>query len=315
MKKIISFVLMLLMLSLLVACAPDAEDYISGTEFEIPEFQTDTFAKFQNKNHGIIIEYPERLQRLGNFDLDGYICFEENDVSLRVYIPDTDTETIMSVEEYATRILKFPVTAESENIKYGKSTGYKAVLRKDGDATVEFIVKGVDGFYRFSYTCLESNFEKKTEEWEEIFATIRIDDGVYNKLGRMAYLYKELLEYATSMQYVTDANYANHCLNNFEISSDPQNKTDALNTYKNIKEELNLILNYERDESEPYGEFWERVISETEKMIAVCDEAIAAIERGDTWEAQKLARISVTYELSDVSSKFLSIINAEIAEY
>lgn len=315
MKKILSLILALVMLSVLVACRPNSDEDISGVAFDLPEYNTDTFSRYENKHYGIIIEYPEKLQRLGNFELDGYICFEVDDISLKVYIPDTETETIMSVEEYTNRFMKFGKTDESENIKYGKTTGYKSVIRKDGNLTVEFIVKGVDGFYRFSYTCLEETWEDNKKSFEEIFSSIRIDDGIYSKLNRMAIRYKELLEYATSLQYVTDANYANHCLNNFNITGSPQDKEEALQTWKSIKSELSLIANYEREEGEQYGEYWDKIIVEAESMIAVCDDAIATIERGDIAAAQRISLTAVSYELSEVSAKFLSIINAEIAEY
>lgn len=319
MKKFISLALALSFVISFSACnlVNDPEDYISGTSFEIPVYETETFTRYANKLHGIVIEYPEKFVRMGNFDLDGYISFEDQaaGIAVKTYTPDTENQDMLNAEEYSQKILKFANAPENMNTRYGKSNGYKAVSRDGGNITIDFVVKGVDGFYRFSYTCPEKDFPENQAQFEAVMSSIRIDDGVYNKLARMANRYKVLLEYVISMQYVTDANYANHCLNSFELSNEEIHKNEAIKTYNTIKEEIRSVAEHTREEGEGYDDYWQKIVVAAREMLTVCERAIDAIEKGDTEEAQRIARTAFSYELSENASKFLATINAEIDEY
>lgn len=314
-KRTLFFALAFILILSLGACAPDAEDYISGTRFDPIEYQNVEVARYENRMHGIIIEYPETYERVGNLDLDGYITFEGDGNVVSIYLPDNENNDILTSEEYVDEILRLEKTEESGNVKYGKSSGYKIVTRENGRTTVDFIVKGVDGFYRFAFTSSDADFTEEDETFMSVMGSIRIDDGIYSKLTRMSSRYTALLKYATSMQYITDANYANHSLNNYLTTKDERYKTEARNAYSTIRTEISNIINYERENSENYDYEWNKIISEAEKAIDACNRAEECVNRGDYEGAQKIARGEFTYALSDNSSAFLSIINTEISEY
>ncbi len=314
-KRILFFALTFVFILSLGACTPNEEDYISGTSFHPIEYETVESARYENRLYGIIIEYPETYERIGNLDLDGYITFEGDGNVVSVYVPDTENNSILTPEEYVDEILRLEKNEESGNVKYGKSTGYKLISRKDGKTTVDFIVKGVNGFYRFAFTSTDEDFTEEDETFMSVMGSIRIDDGIYSKLTRMSSRYTTLLKYATSMQYITDANYANHSLNNYLTTKDERYKTEALNASVTIRTELENIINYEREESELYDYEWDKIIAEAEKVVDACNRAEECVNRGDYEGAQKIARGEFTYALSDNASSFLSIINTEISEY
>lgn len=288
------------------------EDYISGVSFDPADYDTGALARYENKNFGIILEYPEKYERVGNFDLDGYITFEGEDVEISVYVPDMENNDILTAQEYAGSVLEL---SGSRPAKYGKCSGCKVVSDKDGRVRIDFIVKGVDAFYRFAYEAPAEGFTEENADFQSVMSSIRIDDGVYNKLTRMSSRYTVLLEYAKSMQYITDANYANHCLNSFEMSKDERHKNDALNTYANIRAELTKIIEHERDDDEGYNSMWEEITAEAGAVIDACLRAEEAVRNGNYEEAQKIARMEFSYNLSDKCSKFIETINAEISEY
>ncbi|MBQ6902714.1 MAG: hypothetical protein IJN71_06900 [Oscillospiraceae bacterium] len=314
-RRILGVVLALVMTLSLASCAPDTEDYISGTSFDPIEYDTGAVARYENQLYGIILEYPEKYQRIGNFDLDGYVTFEGDGVVVSVYVPDTENNDILTAEAYVDEVLELPKTEGSGVTKYGKCNGYKVLKREDGKITIDFIVKGVDAFYRFAYSQSEEDFTEENATFQQIMGSIRIDDGVYNMLNRMASRYKVLLEYATSMQYITDANYANHCLNNFASSGDVRHKEEALSTSAAIREEIEKIISHKREEDEQYEEMWNEVVESAEKILESCKKAEECVKTGDYEGAQKIARTDFSYDLSDDASRFLATINAEIAEY
>ena len=203
----------------------------------------------------------------------------------------------------------------SGTTKYGKCSGYKTILRDDEKTTIDFVIKGIDAFYRFAYSSNDEDFSEDDYVFQSVMSSIRIDDGVYNKLNRMSSRYTVLLEYATSMQYITDANYANHCLNNYAQSNEERHKIDALNTSKLIRDEIGKILTHERDEGEGYDSLWEEIIEDAKKVEDACFRAEKCVQDGDYEGAQKIARTEFLYDLSEHASKFIATINAEISEY
>ena len=313
MKKIICFAMAFAVCLSLGACSMSPrEDYISGVSFDPADYDTGALARYENKNFGIILEYPEKYERVGNFDLDGYITFEGEDVAISVYVPDMENNDILTAQEYAENVLEL---SGSRPAKYGKCSGCKVVSDSDDKVRIDFIIKGVDAFYRFAYEVPSEGFTEENTDFQSVMSSIRIDDGVYNKLTRMSSRYSVLLEYAKSMQYITDANYANHCLNSFEMSKDERHKNDALNTSANIRAELIKIIDHERDEDEGYDAMWEEITEEAQAVIDACLRAEEAVNSGNYEEAQKIARMEFSYTLSDKCSKFIETINAEISEY
>ncbi|MBQ8003490.1 MAG: hypothetical protein IJ299_00115 [Oscillospiraceae bacterium] len=313
MKKIICVVSALLLCLALGACTPAHEEkYISGISFDPADYDTGATARYENKLYGIILEYPEKYQRVGNFDLDGYITFEGDGIAISVYVPDMENNDILTPQEYAETVLGL---AESRPAKYGKCSGCKVTEEADGRIRIDFIVKGVDAFYRFAYEAPAEGFTEENADFQSVMSSIRIDDGVYNKLTRMSSRYTVLLEYAKSMQYITDANYANHCLNSFEMSKDERHKNDALSTSANIRAELLKIIEHKRGEDEGYDSMWEEICAEAQEIIDACISAEEAVKSGNYEEAQRIARTEFSYDLADNCSKFIETINAEISEY
>lgn len=314
-KKLLLAALALIFIFSLGACTPNEEDYLSGTSFDPIDYQTVETERYENRLYGIIIEYPETYERIGNFDLDGYITFEGDGNVISLYVPDTENNDILTAEAYVDEVLSLEKNEECGNVKYGKSSGYKVVTRESEKTAVDFIVKGVDGFYRFTFTSPDEDFTEEDETFRSVMSSIRIDDGIYSKLTNMSGRYTTLLEYATSMQYITDANYANHSLNNYLTTNDERYKDEALSASATIRTEMTNILEYERGEDEGYDYEWAQITDEAEKIITACDRAEDCVARGDYAGAQKIARGEFTYDLSDNASAFLSMINAEISEY
>ncbi len=313
MKKILCIALALALVFVLGACTPAYEEqYISGVSFDPADYDTGAMARYENKLYGIILEYPEKYERVGNFDLDGYITFEGDSVVVSVYVPDMENNDVLTAQEYAEDVLEL---ASSQPAKYGKCSGCKTVTYDDGKIRIDFVVKGVDAFYRFAYEAPEDGFTEEDSIFQSVMSSIRIDDGVYNKLTRMSSRYTVLLEYAKSMQYITDANYANHCLNSFEMSKDVRHKNDALNTSANIRAELTKIIEHERGEDEGYDDMWDEIVAEAEEIIDACLKAEECVNNGNYEEAQKIVRAEFAYDLADNCSKFIETINAEISEY
>ncbi len=314
-KKLLFSAFALVFIFSLGACTPDEEDYLSGTSFGTAGYEAVKMARYENSLYGIIIEYPETYERVGNLDLDGYITFEGNGNAIDVYVPDTENKDILTSEAYVDEVLGLEKNEESGNVKYGKSSGYKLVSREDGKTTVDFIVKGIDGFYRFAFTSTDETFTEENEIFKSVMSSIRINDGVYTKLISMSKRYSVLLEYAVSMQYVSDANYANHSLDNYLTTNNERYKTAALDTSAAIRTEMTNIINYKREDGESYDYEWGKVVAEAEKIIESCNRVEECVVRGDYAAAQKIARGEFTYDLSDNASDFLSIINTEMSEY
>lgn len=316
-KKTLYILLMALMLLSFCACekTPGMGDAISGTEFDPDDYAPVTMERYEHRNYGIIIEYPSNFEKTGNFELDGYMTFEKDDSAIYVYVPDYENGDILFVEEYATEELDLPDGKGSGISKYGKSTGYKAVEYTDDGVRIDFVVKGVDAFYRFAYETTAEGFTEEDETFQQIMASIRVDDGVYNKLTSMVSRYKTLLEYATSMQYVTDINYVNHSLNNFSTTNEARHKQIAIDTCIKARTEIEEICAYERMEDDMYEQEWEKVIEKATEVIEHCKAIEKAINEGDVAGAQKIARTEINYDLSDAAAAYMSIINSEIAEY
>lgn len=313
MKKIICFAMVFAICLSFGACSMSTrEDYISGVSFDPEDYDTGALARYENKLYGIIIEYPEKYERIGNFDLDGHITFEGNDVVVSVYVPDMENRDVLTAQEYAESVLEL---SGSRPAKYGKCSGCKVVSSDGERIKIDFIVKGVNAFYRFAYEAPAEGFTEENADFQSVMSSIRIDDGIYNILTRMSSHYTVFLEYARSMQYITDANYANHCLNSFEMSKDERYKNDALNTYANIRAELTKIIEYERDDDEEYDAMWEEITEKAQAVIDACLRAEEAVRSGNYEEAQRIARTDFSYDLSDSCSKFIDTIDAEISEY
>ncbi len=288
------------------------EDYISGVSFDPADYDTDALARYENRNFGIILEYPEKYVRVGNFDLDGYITFEGNDVAISVYVPDTENNDILTAQEYAESVLEL---SGSSPVKYGKCSGSKVVSRDDERVRLDFIIKGVDAFYRFAYEAPAEGFTEENGDFQSVMSSIRIDDGVFDKLTSMLSRYTVLLEYAENMQYITDANHANHCLNSFEMSKDERHKNDALATSANIRAELEKIIAHERGDDEGYDAMWKEITEQAQALTDACLRAEEAVRSGNYEEAQRITRTDFSYDLSDSCSKFIETINGEISEY
>ncbi len=313
MKKIICFAMAFAICLSLGACSMSPrEDYISGVSFDPADYDTGAVARYENRLYGIILEYPEKYERVGNFDLDGYITFEGNDVVVSVYVPDMENNDILTAQEYAESVLQL---SGSHPAKYGKCSGSKVVSNNGERIRIDFVIKGVDAFYRFAYEAPAEGFTEENEDFQSVMSSIRIDDGIFNKLTRMSSRYTVLLEYAKSMQYITDANYANHCLNSFEMSKDERHKNEALSTSVNIRAELTKIIEHKRSDDEGYDAMWEEITEEAQSVIDACLRAEEAVRNGNYEEAQRIARTDFSYDLSDSCSKFIDTINAEISEY
>ncbi len=315
MKKIVC-ILCALILTLSFSACQNRDNFISGVaNVPAPEPEIKT-ARYENQTHGIILEYPETYERNGNLDADGFISFDGDGNSVAIYIPDTETDVKeMSEETYATEKLNLPLAPDSGIVTYGKTTGYRTFVYNEDRVTVEFIAKGVDGFYHFSFTTNRDNFSEDDRIFTLVMASIRIDDGVFISLYKMAKEYTVLLQYATTQDYVTDADYASHCLNNYDLSGDKEHIDTALATFATIKEELAKITDYTREEDEGFDELWADIISEAARLQDVCDEAIKAINSGDYEAAKKLARSKFSYDLSEDASLLISAIQTEVGEY
>lgn len=299
------------------ACTNHEDLAISGTSFEPIEYENDgEFARYENALHGVIIEYPDGYERIGNLDADGFISFEGDGNIIEVYAADQDHNDILTPEEYTNDIIDiWYIGAESYAVKYGKTSGFKAVRRKDGRIRIDFAVKGVDAFYRFAYETDEEGFTEEDPIFQHVMASIRIDDGNLNRLSRMATRYSILFEYVVNLDYVTDINYVNHCLNSYELSKDKMHIEEALSYVGTVRTEITKITEYEREEEEGFDDEWQEIFSEAEKVLACCDRIEEKIKSGDYEEAQRMARTEVSYELAEKAEDFVAIINAEIGEY
>lgn len=302
----------------LCGCTGGEEDYISGTSFNPEDYRpANAYEEYQNKLHGIIIDYPIEATRQGNFDIDGSIAFVSENSEIEIFKPDTEnSETMLTAEEYANEFLDARKEENTAAVKYGKSSGFRIIRKEDdGRTSVDFVVKGTDAFYRFKYISSEPDFSEDNPEFQYIMGSIRIDDGEYNKLYRMSSRYKLQLEYATSMQYITDSNYAIHCLNNYETTKNERNKAEAIATYDNIKKEMTVIINYKREEGEGFDEEWQAVLEGAQEIYSACEKVLSYINDGRDEEAQRLSRSEFGYALSDAATRFIETINAELAEY
>ena len=299
----------------LCACE-EKQEAVSGVPFDPEDYAPETIERYEHRNYGIIIEYPSSFsKRVGNLELDGYITFEKEDATIFVYIPDYDNNRFLFVEEYAEDVLELPTGDDSGIARFGKSNGYKAVEKTDEKKRIDFVVKGVDAFYRFAYETTDEEFTEADETFLQVMGSIRIDDGMYNKLTSMISRYTLLLEYAESMQYVTDINYVNHSLNNFLTTGEERHKETALNTCRTVVEEISEIRDYERTDGDLYEKEWGKIVEKASEVLDCCNRIEKAINDGDIATAQKIARTEVSYELSELSAGYISIINAEIAEY
>ena len=317
MKRLISAFCVFLVILSFSACAPSTDNYVSGNIATPPATEYEgELARYENPLWGIILEYPIEYRRIGNFDVDGHISFEGNGNEVFIYTPDKDQKNLnLTAEEYTLEIIGLPESPDAETVTYGKTTGYRTFAEIGGRTVVQFIVKGVDGFYRFDFASPASLFSETDPVFTTVMGSIRIDDGIYNMLNKMLAEYRILLEYATSMQYVTDANYANHCLNTFETSGDESYKTTAANTFQTIKNELLQITAHIPADGESFTDLWNKVLVYANQTISDCDVALAAIESGNIEEAQRLCRVSFTYDLSDTAENFVTAISTEIGEY
>ena len=317
MKKIICAVLALIIIMTFTACTNHEDLAISGTSFDpIDYVNEDEFVRYENAAHGVIIEYPDGYERVGNFDIDGYISFEGDGNIIEVYASDKENNDILTAEEYTNEILDiWYIGEESYSTQYGKTSGFKAVTRKDGRIRIDFAVKGVDAFYRFAYEADEATFNEDDPKFQYVMSSIRIDDGNYNRLARMAARYSLLFEYVTDLKYVTDINYVNHCLNSFELSKDELQKQEALRYVDSVRMEIKKITAYEREKDEGFDTEWQEVVVAAETVIGCCDRIEAAIFSENYAEAQSIARSEVNYELSEKAERFVATINAELGEY
>ena len=314
MKKFICILSALVLTLSLAACQPE-DDAISGVA-NIPEEKPDVkTARYENQHYGIIIEYPETYERVGNLDSDGFLTFEGDGNSVAIYIPDTETDLEMSESEYTTDVLGLPLSSDVSLVTYGKTTGYRTFTYEGDLVTLEFIAKGVDGFYRFSFTCDRNSFVEDDPTFLDIMSSIRIDDGIFISLYKQSAKYTVLLQYVTTQQYITDADYANHCLNNYETTGDADHIDTAKKTFSTIRDELVAIINHEREEEESFAELWAEIVTEAERLKAACDKALEAIDSGDTKTAQKLTRTEFSYQLSDNAALLVSAIQKEVGEY
>lgn len=315
MKKLICILSALILALSLSACLPD-DDAISGVAYGPEEEYTDVkMARYENQTHGIILEYPETYKRVGNLDSDGFLTFEGDGNVIAIYLPDTEADLEMSESDYTTDVLGLPLSSDVSLVTYGKTTGYRTFTYNENLLTLEFIAKGVDGFYRFSFTCDRNEFTEDDPVFSDVMSSIRIDDGVFISLYKMSAQYTVLLQYATTQQYVTDADYANHCLNNYETSGDTDQLNTAKETFSSIKTELLAITNHRRKEDESFEELWVKIVSEAERLEGICDNALDALERGDIKTAQKLTRTEFSYSLSDNAALLISAIQTEVGEY
>ena len=317
MKKIICIILALAAVLALSGCTSHEELAISGTSFDPIDYVNEgEFVRYENAVHGVIIEYPEGYERVGNLDVDGYISFEGDGKVIEVYASDTENNHILTPEEYTNDVIDiWYIGEESYSTKYGKTSGFKAVRRKDGRIRIDFAVKGVDAFYRFAYEQDEETFSEDDPIFKYVMSSIRIDDGNYNRLSRMAARYSILFEYVSDLNYVTDINYVNHCLNSFELSKDESQKQEALRYVSSVRTEIMKIVDYEREEGEGFDDEWAEVVAEAEAIITTCDEIEAAIFDKNYEEAQRLARTKVGYALSEKAARYVATINAELGEY
>lgn len=314
MKRFFYILSALILAFSLTACQPE-DDAISGIATFPEEEEEIKTARYENQTHGIIIEYPETYERVGNLDSDGFLTFEGDGNSVAIYIPDTEADLDMSESEYTTDVLGLPLSSDVSLVTYGKTTGYRTFTYDGNLMTLEFIAKGVDGFYRFSFTCDKDAFYEDDPVFVDIMSSIRIDDGVFISLYKQSAKYSVLLEYAISQQYVTDADYANHCLNNYETSEDTDHLTTAKETFLSIKNELAAISSHKREEEESFEDLWVKIVNEAERLQGTCDKAVAALDNGDIKTAQKLTRTEFSYELSDNAALLISAIQTEVGEY
>ncbi|MBQ7119963.1 MAG: hypothetical protein IJO09_07085 [Oscillospiraceae bacterium] len=315
MKKILYIIMAAIMVLSLCACEEE-EAPISGKEFDPDDYALETVERYEHRDYGIIIEYPSAFsEKVGNFELDGYISFEKEDAAVFVYVPDYENNDVLFVEGYAKDILKLQGEAGSGNTKYGKSSGYKSISHSGDRIRVDFVIKGVDAFYRFAYETKAEGFTEEDETFRQVMESIRIDDGVYNKLTSMAARYKTILDYAKSMQYITDADYINHSLNNFESTNEERHKNSALSTCVTIRTKISEICDYERAAGDIYEKEWNKIVGLAKGIVESCDRMEACINEGDIEGAQKIARTEFKDDLSKAAESYLSIINSEISEY
>ena len=315
MKKLTCIFLALILTFALVACQPE-DDAISGVATVAPPEPEIKTARYENQTHGIILEYPETYERVGNLDEDGFLTFEGDGNTIALYVPDTEADVdAMNADDYALKVLKLAMTPDSSFTTYGKTSGYRTFTYTADTTTLEFVAEGVDGFYRFSFTSARETFSESDRVFNLVMSSIRIDDGVFISLYKMSKEYTVLLQYVTTQQYVTDADYANHCLNNYDLSGDCDHIHTARETFVSIKTELAKISNFKRGEEDGFDDLWADILSEAIRLQGVCDEAITAIDAGDYDTAKKLARSQFSFDLSEDAALLISAIQAEVSEY
>lgn len=342
MKKLLLFLCIVSCILALSSCKNDPTYDPSGTDYVfLNEKENESFERYENELLGIIMEYPKDYTKVGNIDIDGFLTFEGDGNVISVFVPDSGSEHLFSAEDYAVKVLGFSKNENSGNVKYGKSNGFKYYEKKGGVTTITFVIKGIDAFYKFSFSSTDKNFSESDPVFTHVMDSIRIDDGIYSRLNLIANRYGLVLEYATSMQYITDANYASHCLKTLESTEMESYRQQAVDSISKIKsellkitdidtatrEELSHIIEHEEfadrtatDASNAvakrnFAALWESVITSAKKDMATCDEILAAIKEGNIKKAHELASLSFSYDLSNSATSFLKTINAEIQEY
>ncbi len=316
MKKVVSVFCILFLLLNLCACASKNEEYISGAINEPAENVAElSFARYENPLLGIILEYPETFERVGNFNVDNHISFEEAGTEIYIYNPDSEADLMMTAEEYAINSLDLPNDEEAGMVTYGKTLGYRTYSRIGGRMRVDFVAKGLTSFYHFAFVCPESLFSEDDPVFSAVMSSIRIEDGKYTLLNKMLAEYTLLLDYVTTMQYITDANYASHCLNLYETSNDEAHLNTAINSFKTIKTNLDKIHTFVPGEDESFRDLWEKISFSAEKMSGFCSLAISAIHAGNLDEVRRISRSEFPYDLSNNAQLFLDAIATEISEY
>ncbi len=317
MKKRITAALILLLIVFSISSCGNQEDAISGVNPNADVIYDDRdYSRYENKTYGIIVEYPSEAQRVGNYEKDGFLSFTWEKSKLEIYVPDKDNMDVMSAEEYVVDVLGIRPNEESGNVSYGKSSGYRVITREeDGYVRSDFYVLGVDSVCRFGYVCPKNEFYDNEPTYYTIMSSIRIDDGKFDNLASMSNRYGVLLEYAISMQYITDINYVNNCLNNYVDLKDKDYLDRAKETVASIREEVGKIVNYERKEEDVYDEIWERVLAPAEELYKACEDIEKEIEAGNINAARSISNKKFTYTLSKEADTYLSTINKEISEY
>ncbi len=316
MKKRITAAIILLLIVFSMSSCGNEQDAISGVDPNAGIVYDDReYSRYENRTYGIIVEYPSEAQRVGNYEKDGYLSFTWEKSKLEIYVPDEDNMDVTSAEEYVVDVLKIRPNDESGNMSYGKSSGYRVITHEDGYIRSDFYILGAEAVCHFGYVCPEDETLDTNPTYQTVMASIRVDDGKFNNLASMSNRYGVLLEYAISMQYITDINYVNNCLGNYADLKDKDYLAKAKESLGLIREEIEKIVNYERKEGDLYDEIWERVLEPAEKLYKACDDIEKEIESGNISKAQSIGNKEFGYKLSEEAQNYLSVINDEIAEY